>query len=237
MLRTIIVDDEPRSLKTTTSVLQHYCNEELDILGTAADAKSGAKLIRELKPDLVFLDVEMPGGSGFHMLEELYDENFEVVFLTAHEKYARLAFKYAPMDYLLKPLDSDDLLDTVERIKTKRRNNKQNSWSTRLVIPTTEAYEVILVDDIISCAAQANYTNISLQGDISLLVSKTLGDIEAKLNPDEFVRIHRSQIVQLKYIKRFLRQDGGYVEMVDGSKLPVAQRRKNELLQRLMAKK
>lgn len=232
MLRTIIIDDEVRSLETTVAVLECY-PDDIDVIGTSSNPGESISMIQDLKPDLIFLDIEMPEIDGFELLNKLPVYSFDVVFLTAYKQYAYQSIKYTPTDYLLKPLDTAKLNETLERIKKRRRKIGSYHQQRRLTVATNESFEIIMESDILACSAKANYTSIHLINGENLLVSKPLKEIECKLSPNRFFRVHYSHVVQLSSIRRILRKDGGIVEMVDGRHFPIAKRRKDALFQRL----
>ena len=202
--------------------------------------------IKKEKPDLVFLDIEMPWMNGFEMLEMLDEINFSTIFTTAHDQFAAKAFRISAVDYLLKPIDSSDLKEAVRKAQQKKedqhgnvhienllRNIKQPSSQQKIALPNREGYEFVEVGHIIYCQAEGAYTKVFLDNKKYILVSKTLGDIEELLPADIFQRIHHSTVVNLNYVTHFVRTDGGYVKLQTGEQLAVSKSKKESVMERL----
>lgn len=245
MIRSIIIDDEQRSVLSLLNDLQQHC-PLIEVLDSCFSAKEGIISIKKNKPDLVFLDVEMPWMNGFEMLEVLNDVNFSVIFTTAHDEFAAKAFRISAVDYLLKPIDASDLKSAVEKVEIKMsqgsslqhitnflRNIRQPSEAHRIALPQREGYEFIEVSTIIYCQAEGAYTNVFVTEKKPMLISRTLGDVEELLPPEMFQRIHHSTLVNVNYIAQFLRTDGGYVVLKNGEKLSVSKAKKEMLMARL----
>jgi len=245
MIRTIIIDDEQHCIKALYSDLQKNC-PTVDILQTCASAKDGIMAIKKLNPNLVFLDVEMPWMNGFEMLEVLGELNFSIIFTTAHDEFAAKAFRISAIDYLLKPVDANDLKDAVQKVEKKMeegsslkhitnllRNMHQPLTEHRVAFPQREGYEFVDVSSIIYCQAEGAYTKIMIEGKKNMLISKALGDIEELLPPEMFQRIHHSTLANISYITQFLRTDGGFVVLKNGEKLSVSKGKKEMLMARL----
>nr|MDA3852740.1 LytTR family DNA-binding domain-containing protein [Bacteroidales bacterium] len=240
-LTTIIIDDEPRARETIKNMLMLYC-PELDLVGEAVSVASGLELIRKIKPEVVLLDIQMSDGSGFDLLKQLDAINFALVFITAFDEYAVKAFKFSAIDYLLKPIDPDELISTMERIKLHKKNegidlsvvlnNLRNlkKENKKLVLKTTESIFVVGVQDIIRCESSGNYTHFYLTNEKPILVSHTLKEYEEMLKEHSFIRVHQSHLVNLEHIKRYDRSDGGMLVMTDNKTVPVATRKKDMLL-------
>jgi len=245
MIRAIIIDDEQHCIKALASDLQKNC-PSVDILQTSASAKEGIMAIKKLNPDLVFLDVEMPWMNGFEMLEVLGEINFSIIFTTAHDEFAAKAFRISAIDYLLKPVDANDLKEAVQKVEKKMeegssldhitnllRNMHQPLTEHRVAFPQREGYEFVDVSSIIYCQAEGAYTKIMIEGKKNMLISKALGDIEELLPPEIFQRIHHSTLANISYITQFLRTDGGFVVLKNGEKLSVSKGKKDMLMVRL----
>ena len=206
--------------------------------------------IKKHKPDLIFLDVEMPWMNGFEMLELLGDLNSSIIFTTAHDEFAAKAFRISAVDYLLKPVDANDLMSAVQKVERKLnegksldhitnllRNIKQPTKDQKIALPHREGYEFVEVSSILYCLAEGAYTKVLLENKRSMLISRSLGDVEELLPPDMFQRIHHSSLVNVSFISQFLRTDGGYVVLNNGERLAVSKSKKDGLLERLGLKK
>jgi two-component system, LytTR family, response regulator len=247
MIRAIIVEDEKMSRETLKRMIEKYC-PQVDVVAEADGYRLGMELIRKHEPDVVFLDIQMPDGSGFRLVEELKDINFEVIFTTAFDQFAIKAIKFSALDYLLKPIIPQELVDAVEKLEQKRmevrksrnieiflENMRTKDESTqKIVLSTADKIHVIQVDDIIRCESDNYYTQFYFTDGKRLLVSKTLKENEELLSQHNFIRPHKSHLVNVKYIKSFLRQEGGYIMMTDGSKIPVSRRKREKIMDILM---
>jgi len=245
MISAVIIDDEPKNVRVLKNMISEFC-PEVSLLGEANDSNEGKQLIQQKKPELVFLDIEMPYGNGFDLLNALMPIDFEVIFVTAFDKYMLQALKYSALDYLLKPVSIEDLKVAVQHAEVRVKKNsinqqltvllenfkKQESGLKKIAVPTAEGFDFILIEDIIRCEAQGPYTRIFIKGSKSILVSKPLKEYETLLPDTIFLRIHNSHLVNLNYIKKYNRGRGGYIEMDDGTMLEVATRRKDEFLSR-----
>lgn len=249
MLRSIIIDDEPQNATTLKKDIIQYC-PSVEVIGECHSAKEGILTIKKEKPDLIFLDIEMPWMNGFEMLELIDEINFSIIFTTAHDQFAAKAFRLSAVDYLLKPIDANDLKEAVKKAELKMnqqhgnihienllRNIKQPSAQQKIALPYKEGYEFVEVSHIIYCQAEGAYTKVFLDNKKYILVSKTLGDIEELLPTDLFIRIHHSTVVNLGFITHFVRSDGGYVKLQTGEQLIVSKSKKESVLERLGLKK
>ncbi len=249
MLRSIIIDDEPQNASILKKDLHAHCLS-VDVIAVCHSAKEGVMSIKKEKPDLVFLDIEMPWMNGFEMLEMLDEINFSIIFTTAHDQFAAKAFRLSAVDYLLKPVDANDLKEAVKKAQQKieqqqgnvhienlLRNIRQPSSQQKIALPYKDGYEFIEVSNIIYCQAEGAYTKVFLANKKYILVSRSLGDIEELLPPDMFQRIHHSTVVNLNYISHFVRSDGGYVKLQTGEQLTVSKSKKEIVMERLGLKK
>jgi two-component system LytT family response regulator len=243
MLKAIVIDDEEKSLKTLVMILKEYC-PGLDVVSEAKSALEGIREINLHKPDLVFLDIEMPNGSGFEMLESLPERNFDVIFVTAYNHYALKAIKCNASDYIIKPVDVQELVECVDKIIKRRDSNLKESPDVekllksirgkrpaRLAVPTADGTEFISIREIIRIEAERSYCVIYMCGNRKLLLSRSLSDIEASLDKEMFFRAHKSHLVNLEHIKKHVRFDGGYIIMDDESKVELSRRKREEFLQ------
>ncbi len=243
MFKTVIVDDEPKNLRILKKLLQDYC-PQIQLIGEAEDVKMALQVIRELKPDLVILDIEMPYGNAFDLLDSLMPIDFEVIFITAFDNYSLKAFKYSALDYLLKPVDITELQaatdKAVQKITGKNINqqvalllsnykNTQNNLH-KIAIPTMDGFVFMNVEEIIRCEANGAYTNIYSTRNEKITASKNIKEYEELLPAAVFCRIHNSHLINLNRIKKYSKGRGGTVIMEDGAILEVASRRRDEFL-------
>lgn len=241
MIRTIIVDDEQHCIERLTKLVKPLKN--ITLLGAYSTVEDGFRAILDLAPDLVFLDVQIHDETGFDLLKRVGKTGFEVIFTTAFDAYAVQAFKFSAIDYLLKPIDSEDLLLAVEKVSEKQakddfakkmdiliNNLNAKGQHKKISIPTSEGYTFIEVSQIIRCQSDVNYTNIHLKGNQKMTVAKTLKSFEALLSECRFFRIHNSHLINLERISTYTKGKGGYVTMEDGSLIEVASRRKEAFL-------
>lgn len=246
MINAVIVEDEKKSREVLEALVKANC-PEVNLVGSADSVASGVDLIRKTNPRLVFLDIEMADGSGFDLLEQVPNTGFEVIFTTASDAHALRAIKYSAIDYLLKPIDADELKAAVEKIKTRQSVNENlenlkfllqnfrrpNEQYTKITLPTGNAYEIVNVKDIIRCEADGSYTSFFLENKKKLLVSASLKHYEDLLPPDDFIRVHHHHLINMSHVVRFLKTDGGYAVMSDGTQIEISRRKKDAFIQRL----
>ena len=243
MIKVVIVDDEIDAVKSVELVLKNYCTN-VKVVGIAHSALQGIKVINEKKPDLVLLDIDMPHGSGFDLLEGLPERKFLVIFVTAYNEFAIKAFKVNAIDYILKPLDIDDLITAVEKAEKLIDKNKENLPDyesllktikpipcNKISIPTRDAIEFIDPCEIIYIEGDGSYSKIFFNNRKELLVSKNLKEIQDMLDENAFFRSHNSQIVNLNHVAKFNIKEGGYIEMSNGTLINLSRRRKDEFME------
>lgn len=243
MIRCVIVEDEEMARKVLKSLLAQYCKDVM-VCAEAGDVESGKSMIESFRPDLVFLDIEMPGGSGFKLLSSIDNIDFEVVFTTAYEQFAIKAIRHAALDYLLKPIDPKELVAAVEKVKeSKYKKTLKKQYDNllknidpeqlvvrKISISTTDKIHLIEVDNIIRCESDNYYSILYFKNGTNLMVSKTLKEMEQKLEEYDFVRTHKSHLVNIRCIMNFIK-DEMMVLLSDGSKVPVSKRKKEKILE------
>lgn len=246
-IKTLLIDDEPRGLTSLQKLLQLNCAEVEVVAGCTNPDEAIIKIV-QLQPQLVFLDIAMPGKSGFDMLQELPEINFEIIFVTAHNNYMIQAFHFSAVDYLLKPVEDELLIEAVRRaakrindknnggqIETLLHNirNKGNSHKMKLGIPSLKGFQVIDIQDIIYCEASGNYTNFHFTNHPIICASKPIHEYEELLTDSNFVRIHKSFVVNLEQVKEYIRGEGGSVILSNGHEVEVSRRKKDILMIRM----
>jgi len=244
-IRTVIIDDEPRARETIRNMLSLYNPNDIELVGEAAGVTTGIELINSVQPELVLLDIKMPDGTGFDLLKQLKATDFYLVFITAFDEYAIKAFKYSAVDYLLKPIDADELAGTIERIKGYRQNknndlslvlktlNELKKEPKSLLLKTIDSIHVVKVQDIIHCESSGNYTYFFIGDEKPILVSRTLKEYEDILCEHNFLRVHQSHLVNVDHIKCYMKNSGGMLVMKNNKSIPVAMRKKEVLLNAL----
>lgn len=244
MINAIIVEDEMRSRETLAGLLKLYC-KNVNIVAEADGVQSGIEAIVNHKPDVLFLDIQMPDGSGFKLLESLKTIDFDIIFTTAYDQFAIKAIKFSAIDYLLKPIFPDDLVAAVKKAEDRlsSRNTQKNvevllenikkpeNQLPKIVLATSERINVVKVEDILRCESDNYYTLFCFTNGTTLLVSKTLKENEELLKEYNFIRPHKSHLINVMYIKSFNKRDGGNILMTDGSLIPVSRRKKEKILE------
>jgi two-component system LytT family response regulator len=243
MIKAILVDDEMHGLDTLGILLAEFC-PEVQVIDRCQSAKKALESITKTKPDLVFLDIEMPVMNGFELLEQFEQIPFSVIFTTSYDQYAIKAIRFSALDYLLKPVDPKELIAAIRKVAKK--NNPPTSEQlqmlmdqlqhresplTRIAIPTSEGFELVPADQVVRCEADDNYTYLFLKNSTRIIASRTLKEIEEQLREfPAFVRVHHSYIVNLNEVVKYVRGEGGYLLMTDGSTVNVSRSRKEGLL-------
>ncbi len=247
-IRTVLIDDEPDGCDALELMLRSYC-PSVEVVGSTTSFESGLELVERISPDLLFLDIEMPYGSGFDLLARFSDPSFETIFTTAYAQYAYQAFRVQALDYLLKPVLPEPLIESVQRAEKRlleRRTIDAESidslenllsvlvdksvHSNRIALRTAESIEFIQVKDIIRCEAEKSYTVFFLVDGQKLMISKNLVEFEETLAAFHFLRVHHSHLINVAHIRRYVKGNGGRLIMSDGSEIVLPRRRKDELI-------
>lgn len=245
MIRCILIDDETNALEMMEWLLKTYC-PDVEILAMCNSSEAGVESIKRLHPDLVFLDIEMPNMNGFSMLEKFEKPAFDVIFCTAYDQFAIRAFKYSALDYLLKPVDPDDLKAAIARIQQKQTvpskeqfelllqsvRQQQKATPQRIALTTGDGMIFVPTSDIIYCEAESNYTSVVLAGGKKILVSRVLKDMDEVLSGPDFFRVHSSFLVNLNRIKKLVRGEGGYIIMDNDATVSISRSRRQEFMER-----
>ena len=244
MIRCVLVDDEADSLEVIELLIKKHC-PQVTVEASCNSAEKGMEAILRYKPDVVFLDIEMPNMNGFDMLENFDTLDFDIVFITAYHQFAIKAFRYSALNYLLKPVDLDELLETIRRIEKRaappvreqmellkdRINNPGKPLIARIALTTSFGMTFVDTADIVVCQSDSNYTRVHLVNGEKILVSKTLKEIDETLSGPDFYRIHNSYLINLHHIRKFVKGDGGYLVMVDETIVSISRTKKQEFLE------
>jgi two-component system LytT family response regulator len=243
MIKAIIIDDEAHCIDTLSMLVKEYC-PEVQVAEQCRSAKNGLEVIEKIKPDLVFLDIEMPAMNGFEMLEQFSQLPFAVIFTTSYDQYAIKAIRYSALDYLLKPIEPKELIAAVHRVQNQKRmpaaeqfeilfsriQNRESAFR-KMAVPTMEGYELIAAENIIRCEADDNYTHLFLKDKTKITACRTLKEVEEQLQDfSYFVRVHHSWLINMNEVIKYIRGEGGYVIMSDGTTVNVSRSRKETLL-------
>jgi len=244
MIRCILIDDERNALEMMEWLLKTYC-PQVEIVDMCMSAQEGIDSINSHKPDVIFLDIEMPRMNGFDMLEQFDKLFFDVVFCTAYDQFAIKAFKYSALNYLLKPVDPDDLKATIDRIEERKSipskeqfqlllqniNAPIKTTPQRIALTTSDGMIFVPTTDIIYCEAESNYTKVVLSTGKKVVVSKVLKDIDEALSGPDFCRVHSSYLINVNRIKKYVRGDGGYLIMDDDTNISISRNRRQEFME------
>ena len=242
-LTAVLVDDIPSALDNLKQTIADFV-ESIEIIGEADGVVKGAKLIKELKPDIAFLDIEMPDGTGFDIIDLLPDTlQTRIIFTTGSEEYAIKAFRYAAVDYLLKPIDPDDLNIAVNKAMSQAitagvaqqvwKDKSPDGIPTRLALHTSDEVMVVNITDIVRCQSMDNYCHVHLSSGKKVFMSKPLKHFAGLLEPANFIRVHQSHLVNFDCIQSFVKKEGGYLLLKDESQIPVSLRKRAELMERM----
>jgi two-component system, LytTR family, response regulator len=245
MLPTLIIDDEEHVRNSLTRLLAKYCPQVI-IAGEAFSVASGIRVIQEIHPDLVLLDIQMSDGTGFDLLNSLPVIDFKIIFITAYDQFALQAFRFSAVDYLLKPVNPELLAEAIERAGQliQEQHNLQllalqenirnvEHQGKKIILKTSDNIYLVGLKDIICCESDNNYTCIYTSDGRNILISKTLKEYDTMLNGCGFYRVHKSFLINLAHILRFEKQDGGFIVLTNDMKIPVASRKRDEMLELL----
>jgi two-component system LytT family response regulator len=247
MITATIVDDEPFSCGALATLLERYC-PEVKVLDICYSAANALQSIQEKRPDILFLDIEMPFMNGFELLEKLPEIDFKLIFTTSYDQYAIKAIRFSALDYLLKPIDREELQRSVQRVLSQlvyplpqqieilfQKLNHPTLRILKVAIPTMEGLQMISIDSIVSCRADSNYTKILLKNKQKIVASRTLKEIEEILEDYSFARVHHSWLVNLNEVEKYMKGEGGYLLMSDGTEVNVSKSHKEMLLKKLQS--
>ncbi|MEA1877885.1 MAG: LytTR family DNA-binding domain-containing protein [Bacteroidota bacterium] len=240
LIHAVLVEDEDNSLEALEILLNKYC-PDVQIDGRAQSVEEAIQIIDEIKPELVFLDIALPDGQGFEVLEGTNHTDFEVIFTTAYDQYALKAFEFSALDYLLKPINAEQLKQAVERFQEIRGQEdigervsvlkeSLKNLNERIILSSMDGFEVYKIVDIIRCEANGSYTTFFITGDRKVVTSKTLNNFERLLEDMPFVRVHSKHLVNLNYIKKYISGRGGYIVFEDGTQVDVSERKKKAFI-------
>jgi len=246
MIKAIIVDDELGGRESLSKMLEKNC-KHVEVVAKVDSILAAFEAITNKEPDLVFLDIEMPNGNAFDLLEKFKEINFNIIFTTAYDHYAIKAIKFSAVDYILKPIDPEELVQAVKRFeehigqkksldkqfKTLLSNIRPDNKLKKVGIPDGDGLIFINLSDIIRCDSDGNYTFFILTNGKKIIASRTLGEYEQLFAEDNFFRIHRSHLINLEHVKKYIKGEGGYVVMTDNSQVEVSRRNKTDFLEKL----
>ena len=246
MIKCVIIEDEKQTRKLLRALLEDYC-DGVEVLAEAADVQEGVEVIKKYNPELVFLDIEMPRESGFSLFKYFDKINFEVIFTTAYGQYAVKAIKLAALDYLMKPVNLEELMEALERFKDHREKSKnlqphhevmsnalKNIENQKIALPCSEGFIFVEINHIIRCQSEKSYTLIVLKNKEEFWTSKNLGEYDNLLKDYGFKRVHRSHLINPNQIKKFIRGKTPILEMSDGTKIPISASKKDNLLKEIL---
>lgn len=237
-MRTVIIDDETKGRQTLRNFIAKYA-PELIIIGEAENIEQGVNLIDKEKPELVFLDIQMPDGTGFDLLGQVMFDEFKLIFCTSHDQYAIKAFRFSAIDYLLKPIDPDIFIAAIKKVKNESSIllkpklevlNQNSEKFLRIALHSANNISLVNITDIVRLESNVNYTKFVLNGGTSILISKTLKEYDELLSEHGFIRVHKSHLINIKYVKQYIKGEGGWVILADNTKVEVSRRKKESLL-------
>lgn len=244
MIKAIIIDDIEQARITFRKDLEVYA-KDIEVIGEASGVVEGAKLLKHLQPDILFLDIQMQDGSGFDLLDLLPDIPFKIIFITASDAHAIKAFRYAAIDYLLKPVDPDELMSSLEKYRKHKTNENEkyrllndslknhSKPNERLALHSQDKIHIVNIADIVRCESSVNYTEFYFTDRKKMVVSKTLKEFEDLLSDSHFYRVHQSHLVNTRFIREFVKTEGGHLIMQDGTMVPVSTRKRPEVVKML----
>lgn len=247
LITAVIIDDEQNNIDNLSILLRQYC-PQLEITGQAINATEGETLILRLNPEIVFLDIQMPGKNGFELLKSLRTHHFELIFVTAHDQYGIQAVKFSAIDYLLKPINPEELINAVNkaiyRSAEKKQNkklenllqvlqNQQQKYTHRIALTSAKETRFIKTQEIIRCESSNNYTTFFIIGGEKIMTSKPIFEYEEILNEYGFIRCHQTHLVNKRFIKSLVKQDGGYLLLEDDTQIPLSRMKKDMIKKEL----
>lgn len=243
-MRAVIVEDEMHSRETLRNLLEEFC-KDVEVAGLAGTVNDAVEVIRKVKPDIIFLDIELQSGTGFDVLAQVSDLAFDVVFTTAYEHYAIRAIKFSSLDYLLKPIDLEELQLAISKARTHQNESAQKQQlevllsnlggkgMRKICLATADRLEFVNVREIVMCEANGSYTNVYLRENRKILVSKHLKEYETLLGDENFMRVHNSYLINLDEVRQFVKSEGGYILMNDNRQVSISPKRRDEFLARM----
>jgi len=242
-IKALIIDDEQGNCENLEALLARYC-PQIDVLESINHIAPAVESIITYKPHLIFLDIELAEGTGFDLLEMLPDKNFEVIFVTAFDRYALKAIKFCALDYILKPVNISELIKAVKRFEERQseKNNSQkvqlllenlNAPNKRIALPLSDKMEFVLVDRILRCKSDGNYTHVYLTTGEKYMVCKSMKEFDELLTDYDFLRVHQSHLINLNEVKSYVRSDGGYISMSDGASVSISRQRREMVIEKL----
>jgi len=244
MLNAVVIDDENNALEVLEIQLTRFC-KDVNVVTTCKGGEKGIAAIKKFRPDVVFLDIEMPHVNGFDVIKATEGYHYEVIFTTAYDQFAIRAFKFSALDYLLKPIDIIELQTAVERVKSKKGEynlaqkiqalsqqlHAPNRMTERIALPLGDAMQFVLPDEILRCESDSNYTHIFLANGKKVTLAKTLKEIEENINGRPFFRIHQSHLVNINHISKYIKGDNAYVIMKDSTQIGISRNKKEAFLE------
>jgi len=240
-MKILVIEDEFRTRKAIISIAEKI-GDGISVVGWAENVEQSIKQIEEKRPDLVLMDIQLTDGTAFDILKEIYTVDFRIIFLTAYENYAIEAIKFSAFDYLLKPFTEEELTASILKFKDTLKieskeksvevllNNLQENTNKKIILKTNNDIHIVSISSIVRCEADSSYTHFFLYNGTEITVSKNLKKYEQDLKPYHFVRVHNSHIINVDYITKFSNNNGSFIELIDGTTIPVSKRRKDELL-------
>lgn len=244
MIRSLIIDDESGARESIRNSVQLFC-PMVEICGEADSVASGKSLINNQNPDLIFLDIQMTDGTGFDLLKDFPEPAFDIIFVTAYDQFALKAFRFSALDYLLKPIHPDDLIEAVSKVRKRLSNerisqqlkllseNLESKSIDRILLKTAESHHLVDIKTIIYCESDKNYTTFYLENNKEIIISKTLKEYDEMLNDQGFFRVHQSYLINFSQIDHYSKKSGGFAVMKNGHEVPVSSRKKEEFLKML----
>lgn len=243
MIKTLLIDDETAALEMLQWLLETYC-PDVEVVAACTSGEEGLNAVMKHRPDLVFLDIDMPGMNGFDMLEKIEKPAFQVVFTTAHDQYAVRAFNYAALHYLLKPIDPDMLVATLDRYRSTRQGisreqlgilienlSQQPKPVERIALSSGDGLVFVKTADIAYCRADSNYTHVIMADGRKITVARTLKELDETLAGSDFARVHASYLVNINHIQKYVKGDGGYIVMPDAAEISISRSKRDEFFQ------